>query len=83
MRDPVAALIADGIIRTGAHRDRIPERGWAALKQVVEPIRIVAAGAANALTCVARARLSVRLATNLDRADRHVRSVELLLSPAR
>jgi hypothetical protein len=60
MRDPLEGLTADGLIRTGAHRDRIPDRYSAVLHQAVERIHADTADAAiylygSVATGVARA----------------------------
>jgi uncharacterized protein len=45
MRDPIEGLTNDGVIRTGAHRDHIPDHYWAVLNQAVTRIHAVATDA--------------------------------------
>lgn len=45
MLDPIEGLTRDGVIRTGAHRDRIPDHYWAVLYQAIAQIHAVTADA--------------------------------------
>lgn len=45
MRDPIEGLTNDGVIRTGAHRDHIPDRYSAVLNEAVTQIHSVTADA--------------------------------------